>query len=69
MTQKRLWQEPVVKSIEQLPTAYGMTCSSGTTATGGGVIQCNAGGNAKPANCAVGGAATGSCLNGGNGRA
>lgn len=69
MTQKRQWQEPVVKSVEQLPTVYGLKCSNGTTATGTGATQCNVGAQAKPPDCSVGGAATGTCLNGGNGRA
>lgn len=67
MAEKRKWQAPVVSSIEQLPTVYGLVCSTGTTASGTGAKQCNAGGKAKPTDCAVGGAATGSCLNGGNG--
>jgi len=67
MAEKRKWQEPVVRSIEQLPTVYGITCNAGTTASGTGPTQCNAGGNARPADCSVGGSATGSCLNGGNG--
>jgi len=69
MTEKRKWQEPVVRSIEQLPTVYGNVCSAGNTASGTGVKECSVGQSARPADCTVGGAATGTCLNGGNGSA
>mgnify|MGYP001051469670 CR=1 FL=1 len=41
---KRLWQEPVVKSIDQCQPIFG-ECKVGTSpsATPGGPIQCNSG--------------------------
>ncbi len=54
MSAKRIWQEPVVRTIEQLAEAQGITCNQGSTATGGGATQCHTGNFANQDRCALG---------------
>lgn len=64
MTQKRQWQEPQVRSIEQLTPAYG-ACTTGTTPVAGGPDQCNAGTGAQASGkCTTGQGAKAACTSG-----
>lgn len=54
MASKRPWQEPEVRSIDQLTPAYG-DCKTGTTPVPGGPMQCS---NGK------GASASGACTSG-----
>jgi hypothetical protein len=67
VTKKRLWQEPQVRSITQLPEVYGLTCGTGTSASGVGNEQCANGQNATTIRrCTTGNGAKDWC-NTGNG--
>lgn len=64
MTVKRQWQEPIVRTIDQLTPAYG-ACTTGTTPTPGGPDQCNAGtGASNQGGCTTGNGAKTACLTG-----
>lgn len=54
MKQKKTWQEPLVRSVDNLGTALGLTCKTGTSATGTGTNQCNAGNGASNGYCSEG---------------
>jgi len=64
MMPKRPWQEPVVRSIDQLTPAYG-ACKVGSTPVAGGPDQCNAGSGASASGrCTTGSRAKTTCLTG-----
>jgi hypothetical protein len=64
MIRKRPWQEPLVRSIDQLTPAYG-ACTVGTTPVAGGPDQCNAGtGASATGKCTTGKGAKSSCITG-----
>jgi hypothetical protein len=66
MSKKRSWQEPVVRSIDQLIPAYG-ACTVGPSPVAGGSDQCVTGGGATVSgNCTTGNGAKQGC-NVGNG--
>jgi hypothetical protein len=60
---KKPWQEPQVKSIDDLSLAYGAACTpTGSAPTGqGGKCQ---GGNSATGNCQSGNSPNKKCLNG-----
>ena len=68
MAQKRPWQEPMVRSIDQLPSVYGGICDNGSSVTPTSPNQCNAGRSpAQTADCVSGTGATGPRCSSGNG--
>jgi hypothetical protein len=64
MKEKKTWQEPLVRSIDQLGTVLGLECKTGTSATGTGTKQCNGGRGASSGYCNGGSGAQLSCSGG-----
>ena len=54
---KKIWQEPQVRSIDDLSTALGASCNQGTSATSGASGNCSNGNSARPNKCTTGGSA------------
>lgn len=66
MVKKRLWQEPLVRSIDQLPPAYG-ECRVGNTPTPSGPRECSSGSGASQGGTCLDGNGASTTCGAGNG--
>lgn len=64
MIQKKAWEQPLIRSVDNLGTVLGGSCNAGTTVSDADPNQCNGGNGASGGNCSGGNGAQVTCGSG-----